>query len=198
MREYAHHGRNPLDFGMSSRFNGVPPEEMDAICHPAAGPQADVIIVLGGGIRRDGSLTAVSRARIERAAALYHEGVAPRLVLTGRCGAFISKPVSEASAMHTYACALGVPAGVLLLEEQARNTLGNARFTRELFLVPNGWFSLRIVTSDFHARRAESVFRAALGATYDVTVSTASTGSTLDELLLRLLEPIKLLRPLHG
>lgn len=154
---------------------------------------ADVIIVLGGGIRRDGSLTAVSRARVVRAAELYQEGVASRLILTGRCGVFLHKQVSEASAMHTHARGLGVPADALLLEEQARNTLGNARFTRELFLAPNGWYRVRIVTSDFHARRAESLFRSALGGSYDVSMSTASSGSTFDELALRILEPIKLL-----
>lgn len=146
-------------------------------------------------MRRDGSLTVVSRARVERASELYHEGLAPRLILTGRYGALFSKPVSEASAMYRQASVYGVPADALLLEEDARNTLGNARCTRERYLAPNRWHRVRVVTSDFHARRAASLFRLVLGDVYDVSFSEVPTGTTFDERALRLLERIKQLDP---
>src|SRR5688572_16338100 len=151
---------------------------MPPISSPAPAPEtqakaspADVIIVLGGGVRRDGTLTVVSRARVEHALALYRIGVAPRLIMTGKCGFFLKKPVTEAASMAGYARQHNIPADAILIEEHARHTLGNACLTREHFLAPNHWRRVHIVTSDFHARRAEALFCAALGADYDCVVA---------------------------
>ena len=154
---------------------------------------ADAIVVLGGGVEQDGALPTLSRTRVERAVELYHAGVAPRMILSGRCGLSAPEPaVTEAAAMAAYAREHGVPAEALLLEEEARDTLGNAYFTRELFLAPNGWRSIRVVTSDFHLSRAAWVFRKILGAQYDFSFVSASSGFPPRELIVRALEECKL------
>ena len=168
------------------------PANQEAPADVAASVCADAILVLGGGVRYDGTLSAVSRARVECAIGLYRAGVAPRLIMTGKSGLLLSKPLSEAGVMAAHARAYDVPASALLVEEQARDTLGNARFTREHYLAPNAWRRVHIVTSHFHRRRAEILFRAVLGRDYECSFTLVASGSTPAEIALRLLEPIKL------
>lgn len=154
---------------------------------------ADAIVVLGGGVEPDGSLPALARNRVNRAVEVYRGGIAPRIILSGRCGLTSPEPpVTEAAAMAEHARGLGVPDEALLLEEESRDTLGNAYFTRERFLEPNGWDSIRVVTSDFHLSRAAWVFRKILGGSYDFSFVSAPSGFSARHLIDRALEECKL------
>jgi uncharacterized SAM-binding protein YcdF (DUF218 family) len=154
---------------------------------------ADAAVVLGGGINADGSLPPVAITRVKRAVELYHNGITPRLIMSGRCGLTDPDPaLTEAAGMAAYAREHGVPDYALFLEEEARDTLGNAYFTRELFLAPNHWTSIRVVTSDFHLSRAAWVFRKILGASYDISFVSAASGLSSRQLIFRALEECKL------
>jgi uncharacterized SAM-binding protein YcdF (DUF218 family) len=154
---------------------------------------ADAIVVLGGGVNPDGSLPPVARARVERAVELFESGIAPRLILSGRCGLTADEPVvTEAAAMAKCAAEFGVPWSALLVEDHAKDTLGNAYFTWARFLEPNGWTSIRVVTSDFHLSRAAWVFRKILGPGYDVSFVSAHSGLSPRELIDRALEECKI------
>ena len=141
------------------------------------GYHADAIVVLGSTVNEDGSLPLHARQRAVRAAMLYAAGVAPRVIFSGLCNLTAPEPtpVSEAAAMAAYAESLGTPRGAVLLEEEARDTIGNAYFVARRFLEPNGWSSIRVVTSDFHVPRTTWVFQKVLGPAYDVSFSPAST-----------------------
>ena len=135
----------------------------------------------------------MARARAARGVELYKAGIAPRIIMSGRCGLNDQEPlVTEAAAMAAYAREHGVPDDALFLEEAARDTLGNAFFTRELFLEPNNWRSIRVVTSDFHLSRAAWVFRKILGARYDFSFISSGSGLPPRDLILRVLEECKL------
>jgi hypothetical protein len=154
---------------------------------------ADAIVVLGGGVLPDGTLPPVARARVERAVELFEGGVAPRIIFSGRCGLSAPEPaVTEAAAMATYAGHFGVPREACLLEEDAKDTLGNAYFTWTRHLEPNGWTSIRVVTSDFHLSRAAWVFRKILGAGFDFALVAAPSGLSPRELIDRALEECKI------
>lgn len=154
---------------------------------------ADAIVVLGAGVEPDGSLPCAGRTRVERAAEIFHGGVAPRIIFSGRCGLTAPEPpVTEAAAMAAHARVLGVPDEAMLLEEQSKDTLGNAYFTRERFLAPNGWWSIRVVTSDFHLSRAAWVFRKILGGGYDFSFVSAASGLSPRELIGRALAECKI------
>jgi uncharacterized SAM-binding protein YcdF (DUF218 family) len=137
--------------------------------------RADALVVLGRGIDPDGSLPRLARQRVERAAELYAWEVAPRLIFSGRCSLMTEAPppITEARAMYDYAITLGLPRRVLLLEEESRDTIGNAYFVLRRFLEPNDWMSIRVVTSDFHIQRTAWVFQKVLGLGYDVAFSPA-------------------------
>lgn len=116
----------------------------------------DVIIVLGGGINQDGSLPRDAEKRVEWAAHLFKEGIAPNVVMSGAYGfppAYVP-PKTEAKAMKEYAARLGVPEKAVELEEGSRDTVGNIVLTFKDFVKPRGWQKITVVTSAFHVPRA--------------------------------------------
>lgn len=139
--------------------------------------RADALVVLGRGVNADGSIPLLAQKRVERAATLYGLGIAPRVIFSGRCSLMTEVPpiTSEAGAMATYAAAFGVPPGSVHLEEESRDTIGNAYFVLRQHLEPNGWTSIRVVTSDFHVPRTAWVFQKVLGSRYDISFSPASS-----------------------
>lgn len=154
---------------------GRPPEPQ-----PAAGTvplrfRADALVVLGRGLDQHGALPPLARRRVERAAELYAWDVAPRIIFSGRCSLMteVSPPVTEAAAMRDYAVSIGLPPDALLVEEESRDTIGNAYFVLRRFLEPNDWTAIRVVTSDFHIQRTAWVFQKVLGLGYDVSFSPA-------------------------
>ncbi|MCY7379501.1 MAG: YdcF family protein [Gemmatimonadaceae bacterium] len=135
--------------------------------------RADALVVLGRGVDPDGALPLLAKQRVERAAELFAWGVAPRMIFSGRCSLMTeSVPArTEAAAMADYARSMGIPSRALLLEEESRDTIGNAYFVLRRFLEPNDWMSIRVVTSDFHIQRTAWVFQKVLGLGYDVAFS---------------------------
>jgi uncharacterized SAM-binding protein YcdF (DUF218 family) len=140
--------------------------------------RADAIVVLGRGVEPDGTLPIAARSRLERGVALYHAGVAPRMIVSGRCSLMAEQQasfVTEAAAMALAAVELGVPGSAIHLEDESRDTIGNAYFTARRFLEPNGWDSIRVVTSDYHVPRTSWIFQKVLGDEIDVSFSPASS-----------------------
>jgi uncharacterized SAM-binding protein YcdF (DUF218 family) len=135
--------------------------------------RADAIVVLGRGVDPDGALPDLAKQRVARAAELFAWGVAPRLIFSGRCSLMTETepPRTEAAAMAEYAIGLGISKRAVILEEESRDTIGNAYFVLRRFLEPNDWMSIRVVTSDFHIQRAAWVFQKVLGLGYDVAFS---------------------------
>lgn len=126
-------------------------------------PQADVIVVLGGGLglpyppRRYPDL-GHSADRLLEGLRLYRAGKASHILLTG--GNVFPQPGFEGEAF--YARRLlelwGVPPDAVVTETESRNTLQNARHTAPI-LDQRGWDRVLLVTSATHMRRAVLAFR---------------------------------------
>lgn len=116
---------------------------------------ADAIVVLGAA-QWNGRPSPVLRARLDRAIALYHQGYAPLLVLTG--GSIAGDPFSEASVGRAYAQSQGVPDEAILVEEESRSTSENLRGAWQL-LSPRRAFSILMVSDPFHMARALVIAR---------------------------------------
>lgn len=131
---------------------------------------ADAIIVLGRGINPDGTLPIDAIFRVETAAKLFQEGKAPRLIMSGSWSFHLSEtPLrTEAAAMAEHAVSLGVPMPSIMLEEESKDTLTNAYFVKHLFLIPNAWRNVVVVTSEDHSQRTGLDFRFVLGPEYEV------------------------------
>jgi uncharacterized SAM-binding protein YcdF (DUF218 family) len=142
------------------------------------GFHCDAIVVLGRGVDPNGRLPLAAQERVARAVALYKSGVAPRIIMSGRCALITDhhpSGITEARAMAAVAESDGVPPSAILLEEESRDTIGNAYFTTRRILEPNGWNTIRVVTSDYHVPRAAWVFGRIVGDAIDVAFSPASS-----------------------
>lgn len=146
----------------------------------------DVIVILAGGINSDGSLPDLPKRRVDAGVSLFKYGVAPELIMSGKYGFWLdwTKEVpsqTEASAMKKYAAALGVPEQHIHLEEDSKDTLGNAYFTKINILEPRNWKNITVVTSDFHFHRTKYIFDLVLGTRYEIEYVLTDTGLSKDD-----------------
>jgi uncharacterized SAM-binding protein YcdF (DUF218 family) len=81
---------------------------------------ADAIVVLGAA-QFNGVASEVFAARLEHAVALFDDGLAPILIVTG--GKQPGDRTTEAATARAYARAHGVPADQILMEDHGRSTL---------------------------------------------------------------------------
>ena len=78
-----------------------------------------------GAAQYDGRPSPLFAARLDHAIALFHAGVAPRLIVTG--GKREGDRTTEAASARAYAIAHDVPPGAILAEDQSRTTLASIR-----------------------------------------------------------------------
>lgn len=117
---------------------------------PGTAPEAraEYGIVLGASLRDDGSLSTSSRMRTERGLDLLRSGHVDTLIFSGK---------EDAAAMARYATAAGAPAERLLVEPNARSTLGNIVRSHAIIAdrAGKGDGSTILITSAFHAARSK-------------------------------------------
>ena len=130
---------------------------------PAAEPsarlnqeRADAIVVLGCRLFPGGRASERLRRRVAVGIALYREGAAPLLVMSGGGAG----PVAEAAVMRDLAQEAGVPETALLLDPESRNTFENAANTARL-LQAVGKSRVVLVSDRVHLPRAARLFRRA-------------------------------------
>lgn len=111
---------------------------------------ADAIIVLGAA-QYDGRPSPVFAARLDHARALYAEGIAPRIVVTG--GGQPGDRFTEAAVGADYLAERGVPADAILRETTSRNSWESLRAAAR-FLFPAGVRRVVLVSDPFHSLRA--------------------------------------------
>lgn len=135
----------------------------------------DAIIILSGGVNDDGSLLPNVERRMRLGIEHFQRGEAPRIIVTGAWGYMLDTPppITEAAAMKNFALNAGIPLDAIVVEEEAKDTVGNAYFTKVRLLEPQSWRRVLVVTSDYHAARSEYIFRKVLGPTYEMTFDSA-------------------------
>jgi uncharacterized SAM-binding protein YcdF (DUF218 family) len=122
--------------------------------------RAEAIVVLGNRPPTDvrGRVMPETNRRVQRAVELYQRGHAPILVMTGGPAA---RGDIESEVMRSLATELGVPEDAIRIETKSRNTIENARFTKQL-LSEQGDATRRpeviLVTSPYHLGRARRLF----------------------------------------
>ncbi len=116
--------------------------------------QFDALIVLGYPADSDGNPTATEQARVTEAVKEYERGVAPRMIFTG--GAAHNRFV-EAQVMARTAEAQGIPASVIVEDQEAMNTIENACDSVRM-MQSHGWTSAEVISSAYHLPRAAMIF----------------------------------------
>jgi uncharacterized SAM-binding protein YcdF (DUF218 family) len=131
---------------------------------PEMPPQAEVIVLLGGGTLPDIAprpMVEVGGAgdRVIYAAWLYKQGLAPHILLSGGVLDWSDTGHSPAGDMATLLEMMGVPREALWLESESRNTYENAVYSARI-LREKGIERILLVTSASHMPRSVKVFQA--------------------------------------
>lgn len=126
-------------------------------------PSGDVIILLGGGVIQRvpdlsgmGAPSPLMMGRIVTAVRLYRQLGLP-IIITG--GRWSDDEASEASVVRRFLVDLGVPAGAVIEEDQARDTAENARFSAAI-CHQNGFTRPILLTAAYHLKRGREAFDA--------------------------------------
>lgn len=125
-----------------------PPDEL---------PEDALVIVLGAGIRADGSASRASVERARAAAELVLDGIGQRILITG--GPTPRGPGAVATAMAAEMREFGVDASAIAVEIESRSTLQNALFTRDMIDPETASGPVILITQRFHLPRSWASFR---------------------------------------
>ncbi len=121
-------------------------------------PCPDYTIVLGCGLRKGNQMPSTLRERLKLAKERYK---GERIILSG--GQTPRETAVEADVMINWMKENGVPEDRLLAERKSLNTLQNLENCKALIQAETGTdigrFSVRIITSDFHAGRTRRLAR---------------------------------------
>ena len=126
--------------------------------------KADHVILLGGGISKDGELPKSVLSRVEKAAEYLNQNPQSICVVTG--GTLHWLPYPEAPEIKRQLIAKGVSAERILVEDQAKDTIQNFQLSCKMLCEFKG-ISVEevlntptaVVTSRFHLRRSERLAR---------------------------------------
>ncbi len=129
---------------------------------------ADAIVVLGAVVLPNGQPGPDLTTRTEHAVALYHEGLAPRLICTGGAK---DEPASAAAVSRALAVSLGVPEQVIFLADGSANTEEDAQQVAAL-MRRYDWQTAIVVSHPLHMYRADLFFAKAGITTYTSPTST--------------------------
>ena len=113
---------------------------------------ADAILVLGAGVRADGTPSNMLEDRLLTALELYKKGVSRRILVSGDHG---SSDYDEVNVMKKYLIARGVPSEDVFMDHAGFSTYDSLHRANSIF----GAESLVIVTQEYHAPRALMIGR---------------------------------------
>ena len=120
-------------------------------------PDQDFLIVLGCGIRPDGTPTPLLRGRLDRALAFAEK----QERLTGKQLTFITsggkgpdEAVSESASMKQYLLERGVPESRIIEEDQSTSTFENMKFSKEKIFAVNPEGKVAFSTTNYHVFRS--------------------------------------------
>lgn len=113
----------------------------------AADATAPVVLVLGAGLKANGTPSDILRDRLAVALAIYEDGRAQKMLCSGDNG---QVQYDEVNAMRTWLVARGVPAEDIFLDHAGFDTYDSLVRAKEVFGVTRAI----VVTQDFHLPRA--------------------------------------------
>ena len=116
---------------------------------------ADVAVVLGNAVHRDGSPSPRLRARLDTAYQCYEQRQCGIIFVSGGID---PSGTDEAAAMRAYLVRRGIPAGNIVVDSAGNDTWSTARNASE-FMRNRGLSSAMVVTQYFHLPRAMLALR---------------------------------------
>ncbi|HEV2249680.1 MAG TPA: YdcF family protein [Candidatus Limnocylindria bacterium] len=129
----------------------------------------ELAVVLGGGLAPDGGPLPSTAARAHRAAQLARERPALVVICSGdrQLDAADGTP-SEAALMRDLIAGRGIAPDRIAVEDESRDTIGNAVLTAVRYLRGLEPRPLAVISSPFHIERATETFRHVLGYAWQI------------------------------
>ncbi len=120
-------------------------------------PDKDFLIVLGCGLRADGSPTPLLRGRLDRALAFAEKqraqtGIELTYIVSGGRGP--DEPIPESAAMKRYLTEHGVPSERIIEENQSADTFENMKFSKEKIRAVDPGGKIAFATTNYHVFRS--------------------------------------------
>ena len=117
----------------------------------------DALLILGCGLRKDGTPTPLLAGRVERALRFYREqlektGKAPVLIPSGGQGP--NEVISESDSMRAYMLEQGVPEEHILQEDQSESTYENMLFSKKVMEEEGIRGNVAFATTNYHVFRS--------------------------------------------
>ena len=131
-------------FGLSSY---IKKETAEKIITAEEATDGDCILVLGCGVREDGSPSLMLRDRLEKGIELYEAGTAPKLLMSGDHG---RKDYDEVNLMKSYAMGKGVPSEDIFMDHAGFSTYDSMYRARDIFCAEK----VIVVSQEYHLYRA--------------------------------------------
>ncbi len=119
-------------------------------------PDKDFLIILGCGIRKDGTPSPLLRGRIDRAlsfAARQKEQTGRDLIFVTSGGRGPDEPISESASMKRYLLEQGVPEERIVEEDRSTDTFENMKFSKEKIQAINPEGKVAFATTNYHVFR---------------------------------------------
>ena len=122
-----------------------------------ADPDKDYLIVLGCGLKKDGTPTPLLKGRLDLALDFYKRqrketGKSARFVVSGGQGP--DEVRSEAASMRDYLLTQGIGEESILLEDQSTDTAENMRFSKQKIDADGNGGEVAFFTTNYHVFRA--------------------------------------------
>lgn len=120
-------------------------------------PDRDFVIILGCGLRPDGTPTPLLRGRIDRAIAFAEKqraATGKELTFVTSGGRGPDEAVSESAAMKRYLLDRGIPADRIVEEDRSTNTFENMAFSKEKITAIDPNAKVAYSTTNYHVFRS--------------------------------------------
>lgn len=114
--------------------------------------QADVIVVLGGGIGESGEPGEAYQEKVKYGVQLYQLSLAPHLLFSSG----VESVFKEAQIMKALAVSMGVPESAILLDERGGGNRASL-LTAKHVMETRGWNRMMVVTSRYNTARSHLV-----------------------------------------
>ena len=120
-------------------------------------PDRDFMIILGCGMRPDGTPTPLLQGRIDRAIAFYRkqkEAAGKDLMFICSGGQGGDEPIPESTCMKNYLVSQGIDERLIIEEDKSTSTYENMKFSKEKILAVNPEGKIAFSTTNYHVFRS--------------------------------------------
>ena len=117
----------------------------------------DFMIILGCGIRQDGTPTPLLRGRVDKAlefARRQKEATGKDLIFVPSGGQGPNEVISESESMKNYLLSKGIPEERILMEDQSTTTFENMKFSKEKIMAIDPNAKIAYSTTNYHVFRS--------------------------------------------